>query len=59
MADKSKPLSGWKRESYDEKGRACSGLDEGGGYDKQMPKLPKAMDTYDASGSADPGRRNK
>lgn len=54
------PLRDWKKESYDEKGRACSGLDEESkGYDRQMPKLPAAADSYNASGSGDPGRRNK
>lgn len=53
------PLREWKTESYDEKGRACSGLEESCNYATQMPKLPKAMDTYNASGSGDGGRRNK
>ena len=52
------PLRDWCVESYDEKGRACSGLSEKG-YPDQRPSLPKAADTYNASESGDKGRRNK
>lgn len=52
------PLRDWVVNSYDDRGRAVSGLSEHG-HDKQMPSLPAAKDTYDASGSGDGARENK
>lgn len=57
---KTAPLRDWVKNSYDETGRACSGLDgERESYNRQIPSLPDDRGAYDYSGSADPGRRNK
>lgn len=51
------PLRDWSVGSYDDRGRAVSGLSDTG-HSAQMPSLPAAKDTYDASGSADGSREN-
>lgn len=54
------PLRDWIKNSYDEEGRSCSGLDpENKSYDRQIPKLPDEDREYNPSGSGDSGRRNK
>lgn len=53
------PLKGWVKNSYDDKGRAVSGLSETGPAAQMPSPLSGARDDYNASGSADGGRKNK
>lgn len=59
MGKSSPPLKGWVKNSYDETGRAVSGLSETGTKPQMPSPLKGARDDYEASGSADGGRMHK